>query len=82
MISSFKSISLLVIAFGLASFSAPVFAQTAAENCAKLSGEQAVSACDRAIQENPEDTDAFSGRGITLAQKGEFQKALADLNQG
>lgn len=80
MISTAKFISLLFSAYFLVSFSVPVFAQTTAEDYANVSGDQAISACGRSIQENPEDTDAFSGRGITLAQKSEFHKALADLN--
>ena len=55
------------------------------EDCANLSGEQAIAACDRVINSHKvrgEDlAKIYFYRGIEFAQKGDTDKALADFEQ-
>ena len=39
-------------------------AQTAAQNCENLSGDQSIAACDLAIKQNPKDAPSFLIAGL------------------
>ena len=82
-ITSKKTSALLSLAFitlGMLAFCYSVSAQTASQDCEKLSGDQAIAACDRAIQQKPKDAIAFSNRGNAWRVKGDNDRAIADYN--
>jgi tetratricopeptide (TPR) repeat protein len=43
--------------------------------------ERAMRELDRAIEQNPNDGDAYYKRGLALAQKGEYDRAIGDFDQ-
>ena len=82
-ITSKKTSALLSLAFitlGMQAFCCSASAQTASQDCEKFSGDQAIAACDRAIQQNPRDANAFYNRGIEWRAKGDNDRAIADYN--
>jgi hypothetical protein len=58
-----RSFSLLMLAFGASTALAD-----ARRDCADLSGNAAIAACDRAIRQNPKDGQSYMNRGV------EYQK--------
>jgi tetratricopeptide (TPR) repeat protein len=43
--------------------------------------DRAMRELDRAIEQNPNDGDAYYKRGLALAQKGQFSRAIGDFDQ-
>jgi tetratricopeptide (TPR) repeat protein len=71
---------------GLVFVSFTVIAATAAladptQDCANLSGDAAIRACDQAIRQNPRGAQSYTNRGIEYAKKGDLDRALADFNK-
>ena len=61
----------IFIVFGLLTFGDVASAQTAAQDCERLSGDLFIAACGLAIQQNPQYTNAFSNRGNAWSDKGD-----------
>ncbi len=81
-ITSKKTSALLSLAFitlGMLAFCCSASAQTASQDCEKFSGDQAIAACDRAIQQNPRDANAFYNRGLAWESKNDLAQALTDF---
>jgi tetratricopeptide (TPR) repeat protein len=53
----------------------------AKQDCAKLSGDAAIAACDQAIRQNPKDAESYSSRGGEYMAKRELDRAIADYNK-
>ena len=53
----------------------------ALQDCADLSGDAAIHACDQAIRQNPRDAVSYSNRGVEYRNKGELNRAIADLTK-
>ena len=71
---------------GLVFVSFTVIAATGAladptQDCANLSGDAAIRACDQAIRQNPRGAESYTNRGIEYAKKGDLDHALADFNE-
>jgi Flp pilus assembly protein TadD len=71
---------------GLVFVSFTVMAATGAladptQDCANLSGDAAIRACDQAIRQNPRGAESYTNRGIEYAKKGDLDHALADFNE-
>jgi Flp pilus assembly protein TadD len=71
---------------GLVFVSFTVIAATGAladptQDCANLSGDAAIRACDQAIRQNPRGAESYTNRGIEYAKKGDLDRALADFNE-
>jgi Flp pilus assembly protein TadD len=71
---------------GLVFVSFTVIAATGAladptQDCANLSGDAAIRACDQAIRQNPRGAESYTNRGIEYAKKGDLDHALTDFNE-
>lgn len=56
-------------------------AQSAAQDCQRLSGDQAITACGLAIQQNPRDAKAVYNRGLHWSAKGDNDRAISDYSE-
>ena len=75
-------LSLMSITVGLMISGSSFSAETAVQDCQKLSGDQALAACDRAISQNPKDAVSFFNRAENWYWGlGETRKALADYSE-
>ncbi len=73
-------IAAALLALGTAALSAPGDSRKACRDGSPLSSET-IAACSRAIARNPKDAVAISHRGLAYASKGDFDRAMADLNK-
>jgi tetratricopeptide (TPR) repeat protein len=53
----------------------------ALHDCAKLSGDAAIQACDQAIRQNPSDAVSYDNRGVEHRNKGDLDRAIADFTK-
>ena len=53
----------------------------ALHDCARLSGDAAIQACDQAIRQNPRDAVSYANRGVEYRNKGDLDRAIADLTK-
>ena len=53
----------------------------ALHDCARLSGDAAIQACDQAIRQNPRDAVSYANRGVEYRNKGDLDRALADFTK-
>ena len=53
----------------------------ALHDCARLSGDAAIQACDQAIRQNPRDAVSYANRGVEYRNKGDLDRALADYSK-
>lgn len=53
----------------------------AAKDCAELSGDAAIRACDEAIREDPRSAESHYNRGNEYRVKGDLDSALADYSK-
>src|SRR6516164_2368282 len=53
----------------------------ALHDCARLSGDAAIQACDQAIRQNPRDAVSYANRGVEYRNKGDLERALADFTK-
>jgi tetratricopeptide (TPR) repeat protein len=72
---------LMLLMLIIGTYSPTAFAQSWSEDCAKLSGDKAISACDMAIRLNPKNTAAFFNRGLAWYAKNHNDRAIADYNE-
>ncbi len=50
------------------------------DDCLSEAGDTALAACSAAIKANPNDAEAFQGRGSAYVRRGENERAIADYN--
>ena len=50
------------------------------DDCLSEAGDTALAACSAAIKANPNDAEAFQGRGSAYVRRGENERAMADYN--
>jgi tetratricopeptide (TPR) repeat protein len=53
----------------------------AKQDCANLSGDAAIAACDQAIRQNPRNAEAYYNRGVEYHDKGDRDRAIADFTK-
>ena len=53
----------------------------ALHDCARLSGDAAIQACDQAIRKNPRDAVSYNNRGVAYFHKGDLDRAIADYGE-
>jgi len=53
----------------------------ARQDCANLSGDAAIRACNQAIRQNARDAVAYYNRGIEYQHKGDLDRAMADYTK-
>jgi lipoprotein NlpI len=53
----------------------------AGNRCETLSGDAAITACDEAIQKNPQSANNYNNRGYEFRNKGEPDRAISDFNK-
>src|SRR5262249_20189751 len=71
---------LAVLSYLLIGSSSAAFAD-ALQDCAKLSGDAAIQACDQAIRQNPRDAVSYGNRGVEYRNKGDLDRAIADFTK-
>jgi len=54
---------------------------TAADRCDQLSGDEAIAACNEAIQKDPQAAANYMDRGFEYRNKGDGGRAMADYNK-
>src|SRR5215468_7910337 len=67
-----------LLTFGIATVSA---AADDRATCDKASGDDAIAACSRLLQRNPNNAIAYSNRGLAYNLNGEYDRALSDYDQ-
>jgi tetratricopeptide (TPR) repeat protein len=50
-------------------------------DCAQLSGDAAITACEKAIGENPNDPFSYFYRGVEYKKKGDIERSLTDYDK-
>jgi tetratricopeptide (TPR) repeat protein len=50
------------------------------DDCLSEAGDTALAACSAAIKANPNDAEAYQGRGAAYVRRGENERAIADYN--
>ena len=50
------------------------------DDCLSEAGDSALAACSAAIKANPNDAEAYQGRGAAYVGRGENERAIADYN--
>jgi tetratricopeptide (TPR) repeat protein/dienelactone hydrolase len=58
-----------------------VLAALDAATCKKAEGDDAITACDRALERNPDDATAYFNRGLAYHEKREYDRAIANYNE-
>jgi tetratricopeptide (TPR) repeat protein len=49
--------------------------------CDRSQGEEAIAACSRLINLNPDDAHAYTGRGNAYLAKADYDRAIAEFDQ-